>query len=368
LGDCAALAVILVPSSRWMRRGGTLERPFEAYEGNEPYVFVCYSHDDKRLVYPELTRLKDAGFHIWYDEGIGAGSEWSESIASHIERCAAFLYFVTPRSVDREHCRRELNFAIDQSRRVLAVHLVPTELPSGLRLTLSNRQAILKYDEPRAAYEAKLARAIGDARSDDIAGATGRPHTTAPHRWHAKSVTGAAVALAIAASLSVWFANRPTQVSSLPDRSLAVMSFSVVGGDAEAATYADAVTQELRTDVAGYQEIRSVAVEDTTNIRDVSDASYVVGGNVQRGEASLRVRASLTRTDGPTKPSGLRPSNDRRPTRRPIQRRWPRRSDGSFGISLSRINDANRCAARLAVQKRRLPTVPPPRRRVDFSR
>jgi adenylate cyclase len=39
-------------------------------------------------------------------------------------------------------------------------------------------------------------------------------------------------------------------------------------------------------------------VEDTTNIRDVSDASYVVGGNVQRGEASLRVRASLTRTDG----------------------------------------------------------------------
>ena len=41
--------------------GVTLERSFEAYEGDEPYVFVCYSHDDKALVYPELTRhRKDA--------------------------------------------------------------------------------------------------------------------------------------------------------------------------------------------------------------------------------------------------------------------------------------------------------------------
>jgi TolB-like protein/Tfp pilus assembly protein PilF len=70
----------------------------------------------------------------------------------------------------------------------------------------------------------------------------------------------------------------------------------VIGGDAEMARYADAVTQELRTDVAGYREIRSVAVADATNIRDVTDASYVVNGNVQRRGADVRVRAGLTRT------------------------------------------------------------------------
>ena len=109
-----------------------MERPFEAYEGDEPYVFVCYSHDDKAVVYPELTRLKDAGFHIWYDEGISPGSEWSDAIAQKIEHSAVFLYFVTPQSVSTEHCRREVNFALGKSCRILSVHLVPTQIPGGV--------------------------------------------------------------------------------------------------------------------------------------------------------------------------------------------------------------------------------------------
>jgi hypothetical protein len=52
-----------------------MQRPFPAYDGNEPYVFVCYAHDDAGEVYPEITRLKDAGVNIWYDEGIAPGSE-----------------------------------------------------------------------------------------------------------------------------------------------------------------------------------------------------------------------------------------------------------------------------------------------------
>ena len=111
-----------------------MERPFQAYEGDEPYVFVCYAHDDIALVYPEIARLKDSDFNIWYDEGISPGSEWSDSVASHIEGCAAFLYFVTPCSADTEHCRREVNFALEQPCGMLAVHLEPTELPSGLKL------------------------------------------------------------------------------------------------------------------------------------------------------------------------------------------------------------------------------------------
>ena len=40
-----------------------MERPFPAYEGTEPYFFVCYAHDDAALVYPEINRLREAGFH-----------------------------------------------------------------------------------------------------------------------------------------------------------------------------------------------------------------------------------------------------------------------------------------------------------------
>ncbi|MGD8418201.1 MAG: TIR domain-containing protein [Pseudomonadales bacterium] len=145
-----------------------MERPFQAYEGDEPYVFVCYSHEDRALVYPEITRLKETGIRIWYDEGIAPGSEWSDMLASRIEACAAFLYFVTSRSVISERCRREVNYALEQPCGMLAVHLEPTELPSGLKLTLSNRQAILKYDEPQDVYETRLSHAIWDAQRRDM--------------------------------------------------------------------------------------------------------------------------------------------------------------------------------------------------------
>ena len=37
-------------------RGGMLDRPFEAYRGDEPYLFICYAHDDQAVVYPEINR------------------------------------------------------------------------------------------------------------------------------------------------------------------------------------------------------------------------------------------------------------------------------------------------------------------------
>jgi DNA-binding winged helix-turn-helix (wHTH) protein/TolB-like protein len=137
-----------------------LQKPFPAYEGQAPYVFVCYAHDDAALVYPEIVRLRNAGFNIWYDEGITPSSDWSEELAERIERCAVFLFFVTPNSVVSEHCRREVNFALDQPCAKLTVHLVATDIPSALKLTLSNRQAILKHEHSSAQYEQKLDSAL----------------------------------------------------------------------------------------------------------------------------------------------------------------------------------------------------------------
>ena len=70
--------------------------PFEAYSGNEPYIFVCYAHKDSNLVYQEIKELHNAGFRIWYDEGIGVSSEWPEEIARAVLGCSIFLVFISP--------------------------------------------------------------------------------------------------------------------------------------------------------------------------------------------------------------------------------------------------------------------------------
>jgi hypothetical protein len=101
-------------------------------------------------VFGELEWLKDTGFNIWYDEGIEAGTKWREEIAQAIKKANLFLYFVTPESVRSENCNREVNFAVDEQIPMIAIHLMNTDLPDGLKLTMSDRQAILKYEIPAA--------------------------------------------------------------------------------------------------------------------------------------------------------------------------------------------------------------------------
>ena len=54
-----------------------MNTPFPAYQGDEPYVFVCYAHENAARVYPEIQRLHEAGVQIWYGEGISPGTRWT---------------------------------------------------------------------------------------------------------------------------------------------------------------------------------------------------------------------------------------------------------------------------------------------------
>ena len=85
--------------------------PFPAYCGVEPYIFVCYSHRDTSMVYPEIIRLRDQGINIWYDEGIAPGEVFTDELADAGEGCSRFLFFATPNSVASRFCLNEVNFA-----------------------------------------------------------------------------------------------------------------------------------------------------------------------------------------------------------------------------------------------------------------
>lgn len=140
------------------------EAPPPAYDEWEPYSFVTYSHFDAALVYPEIRWLQSHGHQIYYDEGIRPGSVWHDDIAKRIERCERLIYFVSPHAVESEHCTREVRFALDEGRPVIAVYLQETRLPAGMRLSLSHRQAIMKHQFDAATYRRKLAAVMSDAR------------------------------------------------------------------------------------------------------------------------------------------------------------------------------------------------------------
>jgi hypothetical protein len=137
-----------------------VERPFPAYDGDEPFVFVCYAHDDAEIVYQELTWLRDHGVNIWYDEGITPGEEFPERLGKAILGASLVLFYISPRSVGSRHCRNEVFFSLDRETPVLAVHLEKTALPPGLALSTGTAQAIMRYEHKPAAYCRKLLTGI----------------------------------------------------------------------------------------------------------------------------------------------------------------------------------------------------------------
>lgn len=122
------------------------------YEGTLPYIFVSYAHANDAAVLEIISTLQARGFRIWYDEGIEAGSEWPESIASHLERAQLVLAFLSPAYLRSDNCRKEMHYALTKKKPVINVYLEQTELSPGMEMQIGNLFALMKYTYPSEAY------------------------------------------------------------------------------------------------------------------------------------------------------------------------------------------------------------------------
>ena len=152
-----------------------IEKPFKAYSGDDPFIFVSYSHADDELVYAELSRLNELGFKVWYDEGIQAGVQWTDQLAQRLSDCALAVYFITPNSVLSRHCGNEVHYALDLEKPVLVIHLKQAALPPGQRLQLGQIQGIMRHELSDAEYAEKIQKSLRELMSTAVAPAQ-KPH------------------------------------------------------------------------------------------------------------------------------------------------------------------------------------------------
>lgn len=118
------------------------------YEGNKPYAFISYSHDDLNVVLEILSKLQGGGLRFWYDAGIQHGSEWDECIAEHICSCECMVAFHSKNSNRSPHCKNEISFLNfkGSDKKILSVYLDNVELSIGTQMNINRFQAIKFYD------------------------------------------------------------------------------------------------------------------------------------------------------------------------------------------------------------------------------
>lgn len=261
-----------------------MEKPFSAYRGDGPYVFVCYAHEDADAVYREIAWLNECGVKVWFDEGISPGSEWTEELASAIQGCSRVLYFVTPNSVVSKHCRRELNFAQEEDRDVVAIYLQATDVPAGLRLSLNDRQAILMYDLSEEEYRKRLMRVAQGGAGFAVA-----PTPVSRAKKTGSKAAVAAVALIVVIVGVGWLVERDVEPEEtepvavvdevqasdpevLPN-SIAVLPFENLSPDPNNAYFAAGIHEEILNQLAKIEDLSVIA--RTTMVRYVNSQKSV---------------------------------------------------------------------------------------------
>ncbi|MGD8680602.1 MAG: tetratricopeptide repeat protein [Lysobacterales bacterium] len=126
-----------------------VDKPFAAYSGSEPYVFVCYAHKDAPTVYADLVELDGNGVHVWYDEGIPAGSAWRGEIAAAIKGASKLIFYISEASLVSSHCLREVDYALHHDLEIVPVYLEDCPLPEELELVLNRVQALFRNKDDR---------------------------------------------------------------------------------------------------------------------------------------------------------------------------------------------------------------------------
>lgn len=146
-----------------IEREGNLNKPFAAYNGDDPYVFVCYAHKDSAVVYADLVQLRDSGVNIWYDEGIPAGTAWRGEIAGAIKGAQKFIFYVSEASLKSSHCLREVDYALSHELEIIPVYLESCVLPTELEFGLNRVQALFRHQDDR--FLERLLRALQGNRA-----------------------------------------------------------------------------------------------------------------------------------------------------------------------------------------------------------
>jgi hypothetical protein len=157
---CIGATMITADYEAPAQQAESTQPPFRAYRGDEPYIFVSYSHQDRARVFEEIARLHRGGYRIWYDEGIHPGAAWADSIGDLLQKASFCLAFVSHASAASKNCEDEIFFAVDESIPWVLVHLEPTELRSGLRLRTARVQAIHRYEMDERRYHRKLSEVL----------------------------------------------------------------------------------------------------------------------------------------------------------------------------------------------------------------
>jgi serine/threonine-protein kinase len=266
-------------------------------------VFISYNAEDRRRTQPLVQLLQSEGYSVWWDQHIGAGDEWRQTIERQLETAKCVIVAWSKHSVgpDGQFVRDEANRAQQRSVYVpVTIDNVRIPLGFGESHAISLRGWRGDPSDPR--YQAVLSavRRIAGVGSEERT--TKRPQPRIGRRAVIAGVAG--VAVAVAAAFGGWALLKGGAADA--SNSIAVLPFANLSVDPEQAYFADGIAGEIRNTltrvaglkVAGSTSSLAVREDDAQTAAKKLGVASILTGNVRQTPSTIRVTAELI--DGET--------------------------------------------------------------------
>ena len=259
-------------------------------------VFISYKAEDRRRIQPLVQALQADGYSVWWDQHIGAGDQWRQTIERQLDAAKCVIVAWSKRSIGLEG-----HFVRDEASRAQRRHVyVPilldaVEPPLGFGESQATALRGWRGDRSDTRYQAILAAV------QRIAGKGGAPAATASKRGidRRAALAGGAVVAAAVAGVGAWALLKPDSPGG-PD-SIAVLPFANLSGDPAQAYFAAGIAGEIRNiltritglKVAGSTSSEAVREDDAQTAAKKLGVINILTGNVRQTPSTIRITAEL---------------------------------------------------------------------------
>jgi len=280
-------------------------------------VFVSYKAEDRRRVEPLVQALQAEGLSVWWDEHIGVGDTWRDTIERQLNEAKTVVVVWSKKSVGpgggfvREEATRA------QKRGVYVPVLIDAVMPplgfgESQATSLKNWHGNRADPRYRAFLKAiwRICGCVPSSAKQDTQRASLVTRRTA--------IAGGAAATAAVAGVGGWAIFRNGSSGSASD-SIAVLPFENLSGDPGQAYFSSGIAEEIRSalsriaglKVAGSTSSEAVRNDDAKTVATKLAVANILTGSVRQSASLIRITAELI--DGSTGLDKWSQSYDRSP-------------------------------------------------------
>lgn len=263
----------------------------------ENTVFVSYSREDQKQALPIIQLLQAEGYHVWWDGLLEGGERFSNTTHQALENAKAVVVLWSKTSIASHWVHDEATRGRDR-KCLVPLSLDGSEPPLGFRQfqVIDISKAKIRTGAPEMD---KMLRAVANLHGE---AARPLPLPAKPRSLQLgrREAIGAGVVLVVAGGgFAAWKWLEPDALL----RSVAVMPFDNLSGDASRAYFSDGLSEELRNTLSLNRQLAVAAQTSSNKFRDnEQDAkaiarqlgvAYILDGSVRQSGDMVRVSAQL---------------------------------------------------------------------------